>query len=190
MGRPGRPGRLPRACVHPEMERNPGHLFRLAVTVAHRLCLAAAKAYEWAFPEHHGYWVAVTLLIVVQRNLRTSLGRALEQALGTVLGIALISLFMLASPSLWAVIGAIGVLAAGRAVLAGINHAAYATAMTPLVILLLDFGHPASWGLVFDRLAATITGCVLALTLGYVGWSRLAPPIPLKGCKPHDPLGA
>ena len=142
------------------------------------LCLAAAQAYEWAFPEHHGYWVAVTVLIVVHRNLQVALGRTMERALGTVLGIVLISLFMLASPSLWMVIGAIAVLAAARPVLEEINYCAYVSVITPMVIMLLDFGQPPSWALAVDRLAATLAGCLLALTLGYIGWSRLAQPAP------------
>ena len=52
---------------------------------------------------------------------------------------------------------------------------AYAAVMTPLVILLLEFGREPSLTVAVDRLIATLVGCAIALTFGYIGWSRLAP---------------
>jgi hypothetical protein len=42
------------------------------------------------------------------------------------------------------------------------------------VILLLDFGQEPSWTVVADRLVATLAGCALALTLGYLAWSTVS----------------
>lgn len=142
-------------------------------------CLAAAAALEWIWPLHHEYWVSITVVIVVQRNLQTALARAFHRAAGTVLGVLLISLLLLASPPLWALLLIIAALAAARPILLETNYTAYAAVMTPLVILLLDFGQDPSWAAVVDRLAATLAGCALALTLGYLGWFRLSPPVRL-----------
>jgi hypothetical protein len=139
-------------------------------------CLAAAAAFEWAWPHHHGYWVSITVVIVVQRNLQTALKRAFHRAAGTVLGVCLISLLLLGSPPMWALLVTIAALAAARPILLEINYTAYAAVMTPLVILLLDFGQEPSWAVIADRLLATLAGCALALTIGYLGWSRLPPP--------------
>jgi hypothetical protein len=139
-------------------------------------CLGAAAIFEWILPLHHGYWVSVTVVIVVQRNLQTAAARAFHRAAGTVLGVLLISLLLLASPPVWALLLIIAALAAARPILLETNYTAYAAVMTPLVILLLDFGQDPSWADVVDRLAATLAGCGLALTLGYLGWSRLSPP--------------
>jgi hypothetical protein len=138
-------------------------------------CLAAAAALEWIWPLHHGYWVSITVVIVVQRNLQTALTRAFHRAAGTVLGVLLISLLLLGSPPTWALLLIIAALSAARPILLETNYTAYAAVMTPLVILLLDFGQDPSWPAVIDRLAATLAGCGLALTLGYLGWSRLSP---------------
>jgi hypothetical protein len=47
--------------------------------------------------------------------------------------------------------------------------------ITPLVILLLDFGQQTSWAPIDDRLIATLVGCALVLTLGYLIWLKLLP---------------
>jgi DNA-binding MarR family transcriptional regulator len=71
---------------------------------------------------------------------------------------------------------AAGVQAVTRPILVETSYTAYAAVMTPLVILLLDFGQAPSWSAGVDRFAATLAGCGLALTLGYLGWPRLSPP--------------
>jgi uncharacterized membrane protein YccC len=141
-------------------------------------CLAAAGAFEWLWPHHHGYWVSITVVIVVQRNLQTALMRTFHRAAGTTLGVLLTSLILVGSPNTWAMIAMIGALAAARPMLIETNYTAYAAVMTPLVILLLDFGQAPSWVVVVDRLVATLAGCTLALTLAYLAWSTLFPPAP------------
>jgi hypothetical protein len=140
------------------------------------LCLVASEAFEWIWPHHHGYWVSITVVIVVQRNLQAALTRTVQRAAGTALGVLLVSLFLLGSPPMWTLIAIIAGLAAARLILKEANYAAYAAVMTPLVILLLDFGQEPSFAAIVDRLAATLAGCGLALTLGYLVWSRLFPP--------------
>nr|NJM03036.1 FUSC family protein [Desulfobacula sp.] len=137
------------------------------------LCLGAAEVFDWLWSSHHGYWVAVTVVIVVQRDLQAALPRAIHRAAGTTLGVMLISLLMLWEPSNWAVIAVIAAVAALRPILIETNYLIYAAIQTPLVILLLEFGQESSWVIVIDRLTATFAGCGLALVLGYIGWSRL-----------------
>jgi uncharacterized membrane protein YccC len=137
-------------------------------------CLVAAGAFEWIWPHHHSYWVSITVVIVVHRNLQAALTRTLHRAVGTTIGVLLTSLLLVGSPNIWAMIAMIAALAAARAILMGVNYTAYASVMTPLVILLLDFGREPSWVVVADRLVATLVGCALALTLGYMTWSMLS----------------
>jgi len=152
------------------------HLLGWQYTLRITSCLIAGGAFEWIWPRHHGYWVLITVVIVVQRNLQAALPRALHRAAGTALGVLLSGLLILGSSSVWAVIAMIAVLAAARPLLRETNYTAYAAVMTPLVILLLDFGQTPSWAVIVDRLVATLTGCALSLTLGYLAWSRLFPP--------------
>ncbi len=139
------------------------------------LCLAAAEALVLVWPYGHGYWIAITVAIVVHRNLSAALPRALERAGGTVGGVLLCGALMFAAPSAWGLIATIAVLAALRPLLREANYTVYAAVMTPLVILLLDYGQALSVAVVMDRLVATLAGCALALTLGYLAWLGFLP---------------
>jgi uncharacterized membrane protein YccC len=151
------------------------HLSGWQYTVRITLCLIAAQVFEWICPDHHGYWVSITVVIVLQRDLQKVLSRAFQRAMGTALGVLLISLIFLGAPPLWMIIVLIGLLAAARPILREANYTAYAAVVTPMVILLLDFGKQTSWTLIVDRLIATLVGCALVLTLGYLIWLKLLP---------------
>jgi hypothetical protein len=148
-----------------------GWQYVLRITV----CLAAGQALVAVWPLRHGYWVALTIMIVVQRDLRSVLTRTLHRATGTFLGVLITGILLLGHWPLWAVAAFVAVLAAARPALMEVSYTAYAAVQTPLIILLLDFGKAPTQGVVIDRLAATLAGCCLALTFGYIGWSRLAP---------------
>jgi hypothetical protein len=137
------------------------------------VCLIAAQAVEWIWPLHHGYWVGLTVAIVVHRDLKMALGRTLQRAVGTVLGVLFASLLVLWALPAWAIIAIVVVLAATRPILREIDYTVYATLHTPLIILLSNFGHEQSWTVIIDRLVATIAGCVIAVTLGYFLWFKL-----------------
>jgi hypothetical protein len=136
-------------------------------------CLIAAEVLSWPFPTHRTYWVALTVAIVVRRDASESLARAIERALGTSCGVGLALLLFLWSPPVSAVIAMIAGLSALRPALRNVNYMAYATIVTPLVMLLLDMGRPPSLPIMLDRLFATIVGCGLSLTLGYLVWPQV-----------------
>jgi uncharacterized membrane protein YccC len=52
--------------------------------------------------------------------------------------------------------------------------------MTPLVVLLLDFGQTASVATIGYRLADTVIGCAIALVVGYLPWLRVPGLIPAR----------
>jgi fusaric acid resistance family protein len=62
----------------------------------------------------------------------------------------------------------IAALAAARPVLRAGNYAAYAVVMTPLIVLLPDFGQTISVAILADRLMAAIAGCLITLLFGYL----------------------
>jgi hypothetical protein len=159
------------------------HLSGWQYTFRLTLCLVAGQGFEFAWPHHHGYWVIITIIIVVQRDLQVAMKRTRERAAGTALGILLVSMLVLVSSSLWSLVAAIAVLAATRSILMQTNYIAYATVQTPLILLLLDFGRSMSWTIVADRLIATLAGCAIAMTIGYLGWSRIVPPARGTGVK-------
>jgi hypothetical protein len=153
------------------------HLRGWQYTLRITLCLVAAQGFEWLWPGHHGYWALITVMIVVQRDLRAALQRTFQRGVGTMVGVLLTGVLLLgSSSSAWATVLVIAVLAAARPVFRGVNYTAYTAVHTPLIILLLDFGQGASWAVMVDRLAATLFGCAVALALGYLMWSRGSPP--------------
>jgi hypothetical protein len=141
-------------------------------TIRITLCLAAAQALQWLWPHPRVYWVSITVVLVVQRLPMAAWQRTLQRAAGTALGVALTCIFLLGMPPGWVLIAIIAALAAMNRLLWQVNYAAYTAVMTPLIILLLDFGQEIDGMVIAVRLAATMAGCLLALTLGYLPWSR------------------
>jgi fusaric acid resistance family protein len=134
-------------------------------------CLTVAEAIAQIWPGQHGQWIAVTVAIVLGRRLPAPPTRLLQRALGTMLGVVVAGLLLIWNPSPLIVTGEIAALAAARPVLRAGNYAAYAVIMTPLIVLLLDFGQAVSVGILVDRLTATIAGCLITLLFGYLPWT-------------------
>ncbi len=143
-------------------------------------CLAIAQIFELIWPDHHVYWVLLTVIIVVKRDPKEVLMRTAQRSTGTFLGVAIASTFLIWSPSMTGMVIMIAVFSALRPPLIETNYAVYAVIQTLLVILLLDFGHEPSPGIIIDRLLATLAGCVLALTVGYRLWHNIASRIQVK----------
>ena len=110
------------------LKHMPGWQYAIRIT----LCLAAGLGFEWLWPCHHGYWVLITVVIVVQYDLQAGLQRTIHRAAGTVVGILLTGLLFLGSSSIWTAIAMVAVLAAARPLLMELNYAAYAAVQTPL----------------------------------------------------------
>jgi uncharacterized membrane protein YccC len=146
-------------------------------TVKLFLCLAAATVMVWMYPDHHAYWTALTVVIVLQRNPEAVLKRTFQRSAGTILGVIISGLLLIWHPPVWFVLAMIAIFATARPVLREANYTAYATVMTPLVIILLDFGTSSTLRIMTDRLLATLAGSFIVLTLGYILWKKLLTPI-------------
>lgn len=133
-------------------------------------CLTVAEAIAQIWPGQHGQWIAVTVAIVLGRRLPAPPTRLLQRALGTMLGVVIAGLLLIWTPPPLIVTCEIAALAGARPVLRAGNYAAYAVVMTPLIVLLLDFGQAISVAILADRLMATIAGCLITLLFGYLPW--------------------
>jgi uncharacterized membrane protein YccC len=174
-GRGGRPGRTTvRPPTHDLMDTvraNLGtsseagrHAVRLAVVTG----LAAMIAHLANLP--HGYWAALTVLIVLRPDYSSTLYRGVQRASGTVLGVGLglatVLLGHLGSVALLA--GVTGALFAAYALLT-VNYLFFAVFLTDFVVVLLALlGLPADQTAP-DRLIGTGLGTGLAL-LAYTLW--------------------
>ena len=136
-------------------------------------CIIVAELIKIIWPFPRGYWILLTVAIVVQRDMNKLLPRMFQRGAGTFIGVILSSLFIYFVPAPWLLVLIIGALAAARIFLRETNYLAYAAVMTPLVIILLDFGKVPSWETILDRLLSTILGCVISLIFGYYVWIKL-----------------
>jgi uncharacterized membrane protein YccC len=140
------------------------HAVRLAVVTG----LAAMIAHLAAL--QHGYWAALTVLIVLRPDYSSTLYRGVQRASGTVLGVGLglatVLLGHLGSVALLA--GVAGALFAAYALLT-VNYLFFAVFLTDFVVVLLALlGLPADQTAP-DRLIGTGLGTGLAL-LAYMLW--------------------
>ncbi|MDX3003803.1 FUSC family protein [Kribbella solani] len=134
--------------------------WRYAIILVPPLAIAMAIGGWW----HHerAYWIALAVVIVVRRR-GDSLLRATQRCLGTCAGVLIGAALILWVPPSWAIVAVVTVLAGLRPLLKERNYAAYATIMTPLVVLLLDLGRTPDLSTVGYRLIDTVLGCLLAI---------------------------
>jgi uncharacterized membrane protein YccC len=139
------------------------HALRAGISVA-----AAAGAVQ-ALGLERGYWITLTVLIVLQPYTGATVQRTLERALGTVLG-GLIA----AGIAAWvhdpgAVLALVFVMAAVSVALFPINAVAYLVFLTPTFVLLAEVG-TGDWGLAAVRVLDTLLGGALALAGAALLW--------------------
>ncbi|TCO41576.1 fusaric acid resistance family protein [Kribbella antiqua] len=135
-----------------------GWRYPLQLTV----CLATAEVIGALWHQSKAYWIALTVVIVVRRS-GGSLPRAVERCAGTCAGVLIGGTLILWVPPSWAIVAVVTVLGGVRPLLKARNYAAYATVMTPLLVMLLDLGRTPSLSTVGYRLLDTVVGCLIAL---------------------------
>jgi uncharacterized membrane protein YccC len=127
------------------------------------LCLAIAQGARSLWPDHHLYWMALTVVILTQRQVERLPVMTTQRALGTAIGVLAAGLFLVYKPPVWGMILGIGFLAGMRPLLKVRNYLLYSAIMAPLILLLLDGSDPIRPGLLLDRLGATVAGALLVL---------------------------
>lgn len=137
------------------------HAIRLAVT------LAIAVFLYRVVPLSRGYWVPITILVVLRPDFQATFGRGLARVLGTAIGILLATgLLVLAAPDTAHVVGVLLVLGFGLALYASlnVNYALFSVFVTAMVVVLLSFFEHAPVGPTLqDRLLNTVIGSGIAL---------------------------
>jgi uncharacterized membrane protein YccC len=115
-----------------------------------------------------GYWIPMTVVIVLKPNFGGTLQRCVQRITGTVLGALIGALLVLASPEPWVLWGILPVLVFATFALRNFNYTLFSLALTPTVLLMLDIAHPITVADSFLRILHTIIGSVLALLSGYL----------------------
>jgi uncharacterized membrane protein YccC len=178
--RDGRP--VPEAPVAalrlPEEERDPlgplrEGLTRESALLRHALragiTTAAAVAATQALGLQRGYWVTLTVLIVLQPYTGATVQRTLERALGTVLGGIIAAAIAAWVHEPLAVLALVFLMAAASVALFPINAVLYTVFLTPTFVLLAEV-NAGDWHLAGVRVADTLLGGLLALAGAALLW--------------------
>jgi uncharacterized membrane protein YccC len=117
-----------------------------------------------------GYWVALTIAVILKPYTGVTFQRTLLRVGGTILGALLAVAITATVTSDWA----IALLTIPVAIVAfsfqPLNYGLWVVFFTPLVILLTEVGHPGQWTLAGWRAADTLIGGALALAGSYLLW--------------------
>lgn len=154
------------------------------------VCVALAEAVGLVLPMPHVHWVTLTVAIVLRPELGSVFGRTMLRAIGTVGGVAVGALVLLAEPGGWPLAALAAVFAAGVAVGKALNLALLTTAMTPLIIVQLDIQNLGDPAVLTERLAHTALGCGIVLVFGYWLWpGSLRPRVGARVAETLDAVG-
>jgi len=140
------------------------HALRVGVT------LAVAVAVAHLFPLGHGYWLPMTVMIVLKPDFAATLARGIARSVGTLVGAGAVTLLLAVThfSSVALILLTVVLYAASVAVLRA-NYVLYSVGIASLVVVLLAFlGSPAP-SLAGDRAFYTVVGAALALA-AYAIW--------------------
>ena len=140
------------------------HALRLAVT------LAAADVLADVLPLQRGYWVTLTVALVLRPDFTTTLSRGVARIAGTIVGVVAATAIVLAVPNTPHITLGLAILFAAISYAAfQLNYGLFSLTVTAYVVFLLALlGTPEATA-VQNRLAATVIGGLLAMA-SYVIW--------------------
>jgi uncharacterized membrane protein YccC len=145
------------------------HALRLGVATGLGGLLASA------FHLTRGYWIPMTVVLVLKPNFGGTLQRSVQRITGTVCGalLAAVLLFFLKDPILLFPI--LAGLTFATFTLRNRNYGLFALALTPMVMVMLDVAHPITTADSLFRILYTVIGSIVALVSGYLlfpTWER------------------
>jgi len=140
------------------------HALRLAVVASSGEIVAQASGLP------RGYWIVLTILIVLRPDYASTIYRGVQRAAGTVLGAGLgiaTALLLHAGPAV--LVAAVGVTMTIAYAIFAVNYLLFAVFLTDFVVTLMALLGETAEQTVTARLAGTGIGAALAL-IGYLAW--------------------
>lgn len=162
------------------VDQEPAFLERLRATLvldsavlrhALRVALGVLAATSLASMLHlkYGYWVTMTMFLLLQPHRAATTTRALQRIAGTVAGAVLAAAIAWAVRDQTLMMAIIVVLAGVSASVLQLNYGLYALFLTPTFVLLAEV-HTHDFTLVGTRVANTMIGGALAFVAGALLW--------------------
>ncbi len=133
------------------------HAIRLGVAAAVAVALAAALSLA------HGYWLAISVAIVLRPGLEPTAERITQRLAGSLLGGVAGAVIIVQVGGSWTLIVLATLLVGGATALLLADYRIASALLTAGVLTMLDVGHGISVDAVNDRLLATVVGAGLAL---------------------------
>jgi uncharacterized membrane protein YccC len=135
-------------------------------------CMGIAELTRQWLPTERPYWVLLTVAIVLKPDFGSVFGRAVQRAVGTLLGVAIGSALLTLLPrSAWLLVAMVA-LSAVLPWAQAANFGLFSVFQTPVILLMLEIALPPTPGLVGERLTDTLLGCAIVLVVGYLLWPQ------------------
>lgn len=139
------------------------HALRVGVAAA------LATAISSGFHLTRGYWVTVTVIVILQPYTGVTFLKALQRIVGTVLGGILAAAIAAAVHDPRGILALVVVFAAVGVALLPINYGAFSTFLTPAFVLLAEV-NAGDYRLVGVRIVNTLLGGAIALSCSVLLW--------------------
>jgi uncharacterized membrane protein YccC len=117
----------------------------------------------------HGYWLAMTSIIVLRPFAGETVRRSAERVLGTVAGGILAAILTAILPSEYALLGVIVIGATAAIAIYAVDYAWYCFFLTPTIVL-LTLPHLRDWHLAAVRTGLTGLGALIAVLAMLLLW--------------------
>ncbi|HVT74611.1 MAG TPA: FUSC family protein [Lacunisphaera sp.] len=140
--------------------------FVLRLALLQLLGVAVMKWAGWG----RGYWLPLTMLIVLQPDYGATRARAVQRVLGTLAGVVLGSGLLWLQPPAPVALAAMTVTMFGFAFWLKRNYGVAVVFITLFVVLITETQERVTLGFTLERLGATVAGGVLALAAAYAFW--------------------
>lgn len=142
------------------------HALRCAVATAGAVMLSQILGLPYA------YWMAMAVVLVLQPSVATTWPRALERAVGSVLGGALAALLGLVLHSPLALTAAVFPLAIATMAVRPVNYGLFVFFLTPLFVLVIELSQPGSSepALAWMRALYNVLGSAIGVLGGLLLW--------------------
>jgi uncharacterized membrane protein YccC len=158
-----------RSALRPTLERGAPR-FRYAVALALTVGVAAGAYRIVNFS--NGYWIAMTILIVLRAELRETVRITLTRIIGTMVGAGVATLIVaLVRPPPTILVGVIAVMAWGCYAFLRVNYA-FSMLVTGYIALLFAFGGLPEPPVALHRVIATAIGGTIALASHFLYVAR------------------
>jgi uncharacterized membrane protein YccC len=157
----------PQAALNlsPSIDRS---LVRYSLRLGTLLALSVLL-YKW-LEIPHGYWLGLTLVVVMQPDYGSTRQRAAERVLGILLGSVLASGLLFLKLPHAVLLVATALTAFLFALFLKRRYDVAVVFLTIMVVLLTEIGGPVTWQLTLERLACTLAGGGLALLAAHLFW--------------------